>query len=211
MKIKYNCIKDIAGLTRYSSGNKELGPIMLLDSNKGKILVISGTEFNCNQQNNFLTDIASALGLNNDYLMTCKNVCLDNVKKGTDLIVVGNSLGGMIAQQLVGCKAIKENYNIVIILTFGSPLITPTKRSCNIKRFCDKKDLITKLSLSAFNKNYDYEVCMEDGGYNSVIEAHRESYIYNDCWNKYDVFGIKNGSNSIIIDINSIKYYNAFK
>ena len=179
------------------------------------LVVCGGTEIVKNQATGFITDVLSALELNNDYLFSVRNAILDNIPIRSDIIIVGSSLGGMIAQQTATLESIKNFYNIVSVVTFGSPIISPTKRFCKVKRLCDKSDIITMLSLSSFNLNnkiYDKtEKCVEDGNYNNFIDAHKNSYIYNKVWNDYDVLGIKYGDNCITLDMDNINYFNAFK
>lgn len=214
----YSKINDLAAITAYSSNNEQLGPIMILkglfEGNDIFLVVISGTELNSKHQNGINADIMSGLELNNNYLKCVINSIKNNIILNSNILIIGNSLGGMIAQQVVSDDFIKNNYNVVSVITFGSPIINPYKRSCRVRRMCDKSDIVTKLSLSSFfnnNKQLDnIEKCVEDGGYNNFIDAHKYSYIYNKVWNKYDVIGVKNGSNIITLDMNSIKYYNAF-
>ncbi len=46
--------------------------------------------------------------------------------------------------------AIKENYNILNTVTFGSPLINGFKREGTVKRLGDVKDVVPYMSLTTF-------------------------------------------------------------
>ena len=48
----------------------------------------------------------------------------------------------------------------------------------------------------------------ENGGYGTdVYNAHVASYLRSDVWGAYDVVGVKNGSNQLVLDLSTMTYY----
>ncbi len=217
----YSTSNDVARLTTYSNSDKEKGPIAItpgtLHSNGKDIDVywisLGGTEFVDGQATDIATDILTGLELNNDYLIGVYNAILDNIPLNSNIVLTGISLGGMVAQQVASQDAIKEYYNILNIVTYGSPIITPTKREGTTRRLCDSMDIVPTLSISNSSENvllYDsVEKMVETGGYKSPISAHTFSYIDNEVWRKYDVLGFKNGNSSVTLNLDQMKFYDA--
>lgn len=219
--ITYTMSNQTARLTTYSNSDAKKGPIAItpgkLHTNGQDIDVywisLGGTEFVDGQATDLTTDILTGLEINNDYLMATYNTILNNIPLNSNIILTGISLGGMIAQQVASQDAIKEHYNILNIVTYGSPIITPSKREGVTRRLCDSMDIVPTLSISNSSENillYDStEKMIENGGYKSPISAHTFSYIDSDVWNKYDVLGFKNGNASITLNLDQMKFYDA--
>lgn len=126
--------------------------------------------------------------------------------------MAGHSLGGMIAQQASGHANIKNNYNILNVVTVGSPLINPFGREGEVQRVGDTSDAVPYLSamgtillpwqVGGLNR--------ENGGYNgNSLNAHIQSYTRSDVWGAYDVVGKKFGGATITIDFDQAKFYQA--
>lgn len=217
----YNSARDLAKLSTSTNGDSEIGPIIIvpatLKNNASEqsvfLVALNGTEFVKGQATGILTDIITGLQLNNDYLKAAHDSVLKTVPKNSKLIVTGLSLGGMIAQQLVAQEGIKVNYEILNVISFGSPIIMPESRNCIVRRMTDSNDIIPMLSISNTAKNeeeYDsVERVTENGGYKTPIGAHVFSYVDNTIWDKYDVLGFENGGNNITYDNTKIKYFEA--
>jgi hypothetical protein len=211
----------MALLDTSTNGNSEIGPIIIvpatLKNNSSEqsvyLIALNGTEFVNKQATGIFTDILTGLQLNNDYLKSTHDSVLKTVPKNSKLIVTGLSLGGMIAQQLVAQEGIKANYEILNVISFGSPIIMPESRNCVVKRMTDANDLIPVLSISntAVNgEKYDpIERVTENGGYKTPVGAHVFSYVDNSVWDKYDVLGFENGGNTITYDNTKIQYFDA--
>lgn len=219
--VTYTMSNQTARLTTYSNSDNTKGPIAITP---GKLhangqdtdvywISLGGTEFVDGQATDLTTDILTGLELNNDYLMAVYNTILNNVPLNSNIVLTGISLGGMIAQQVASQNAIKEYYNVLNIVTYGSPIITPSKREGVTRRLCDSMDIVPTLSISNSSENislYDAtEKMVENGGYKSPISAHTFSYIDNELWNKYDVLGFKNGNASVTLNLDAMKFYDA--
>ncbi|MCR5698572.1 MAG: alpha/beta hydrolase [Treponemataceae bacterium] len=200
----------------YNEG--QLGPITVTQgtyktgsSTKAVYLIgLSGTELVEGQSTGVLTDLLSGFGLTSCYLTNVVNVILENIPEGSNLIIAGHSLGGMIAQQVAADDDVKDGYNVLNTVTFGSPLLKAGSREGTVIRLGDTVDPVPYLSSSiVYNSIWAIlGLNRENGGYGTdLIAAHCESYARSDVWGAYDVIGKKNGSATLTLDLDSLTYY----
>ena len=188
----------------YNEG--ELGPITITEgtlkngkeSKKVYVVGLSGTELVKNQSTGLLIDLLSGFCLDNDYLKNVVAAINENVPANSNLVLSGHSLGGMIAQQVAADKSIKDGYNVLNTLTFGSPLLAAGSREGTTIRLGDSFDAVPYLSGSLFNNTLWAILGLnrENGGYYKTLDfegAHCDSYARSDLWGKYDAIGKKNG------------------
>lgn len=172
------------------------------------LVTLSGTELVENQSTGYLTDLLVGFNQNNAYLRNVVSVIKTNIPAGSNLILSGHSLGGMVAQQVAANSEIKAKYNVLNTVTFGSPLISEGSRGGTVKRLGDVSDVVPYLSATG---NIVWQVCglnRENGGYGTDVgSAHSDSYIRSDVWGKYDVTGTKYGSAKLSLDLASQRYY----
>ena len=174
------------------------------------LVTLSGTELVFNQSTEALTDLFSGFNLRNAYYDNVVRVISANVPKGSNLVLAGHSLGGMIAQQVAGDSTIKKNYNILNTVTFGSPLLSDGSREGTVKRLGDVSDIVPLLSVRTLLNPLRALIGLnrEDGGYRlRPITAHTESYARADVWGRYDVTGTKYGSAKLVLDMNTRAFY----
>ena len=222
--------QNLAVLTSMCSFGKNVnrGPIAvaksLLNGDEITLIMLGGTQIKEGQATGFEESKLSAYGKDNDYIKALVNLFQKKDKKGKyiipknkPLLITGISLGGMIAQQLLSKDEIINNYKIKSIICFGSPLVKPLDRkNIRVKRFCDKGDIVPKLetlSVKFSKKRKKLNKCekiLEDGCYKTKIESHALSYVSNKCWDKYDFYGDKKGTNKLEI-LEEIKFYDAPK
>lgn len=162
------------------------------------VVALSGTETIVdNQTTTVKEDLLSGFELSNEYATNVKNAIIDRIPAGSNIILAGHSLGGMVAQQVAADKYIKDNYEVLNTVTFGSPLIKGFTREGMVKRLGDTSDKNTFYSISSvLNIVWQYAgVNHEDGGYNGDSPAaHCDSYLREDVWGNYDCAGEKRGS-----------------
>ncbi len=162
------------------------------------VVALSGTESIVeNQTTTIKEDLLSGFELSNEYEVNVKNAIIDRIPAGSNIILAGHSLGGMVAQQVAADKYIKDNYEVLNTVTFGSPLIKGFTREGMVKRLGDTSDKNPFYSISTFlNIAWQYAgVNHEDGGYNGdSAAAHCDSYLREDVWGSYDCAGEKRGS-----------------
>ena len=201
----------------YNEGDK--GPISIvpakLNSNNSTkdiyLVMLSGTELVAGLGNGVVSDVQSALDKDNDYLKNIRKVLSKNVPKNTNLVIAGHSLGGMVAQQATGDAAIRDNYNILNVVTFGSPMIIPKKAEGSVQRLDDISDIVPYLSESddiLKNKDNTPGLNLEDGGYGKkMIKAHCKSYSRDEVWGAYDTLGVKKGTSTIEFNKKDVKFH----
>ncbi len=200
----------------YNQGTK--GPITVtkgtlkkgFSSKEVYLITLSGTEWVFNQSTEALTDLFSGFNLKSAYYYNVVNVILNNIPKGSNLVLAGHSLGGMIAQQVAADSTIKAKYNVLNTVTFGSPLLAALSREGTVKRLGDVSDVVPLLSSNIFTMPLWSLLGLnrEDGGYYlRPVTAHKESYGREDLWGNYDVTGTKYGSAKLILDLNTRVFY----
>lgn len=177
------------------------------------VVCLSGTDTNVeNQSTSWFTDLLSGFEFDNAYVRNVKKVILENIPAGSNIIVTGHSLGGMVAQQVASEGELKYNYNIINTVTFGSPLINGYKREGEVKRLGDTNDVVPYLSVSTLTHVLwqVFGLNRENGGYGwKVITAHCESYNRDDVWGAYDVTGVKYGGKTLSLDLGSTAFYHS--
>lgn len=185
------------------------------------IVALSGTEliwsnYTGLQSTGAATDLLCGFNLSNPYIKAVVKVMNNNIPKGSDVLLYGHSLGGMIAQQAAADKTLKKNFNILNTCTFGSPSIKMLSfREGDVHRMCDKSDIVPvmsvySLSILAVFQYWGRERSTEDGRYNSDwLAAHNESYLREDVWGNYDVLGVKGGNATLSFDAENAVYYDA--
>ena len=138
------------------------------------VVALSGTETIVeNQTTTVKEDLQSGFELSNEYVLNVKNAIIDRIPAGSNISLAGHSLGGMVAQQVAADKYIKDNYEVLNTVTFGSPLIKGFTREGMVKRLGDTSDKNTFYSISSvLNIVWQYAgVNHEDGGYNGDSSA----------------------------------------
>lgn len=174
---------------------------------------ISGTELIFNQPTNIITDLKCGFEQDNYYLREIVNVICRTVPKHSNLILIGHSLGGMEAQQASANTKLKANYNILNVVSFGSPLISPDGREGTVRRLGDTADIVPYLSVNTINRpiRQIFGLNQEDGGYgDDFAAAHMRSYLREDVWGSYDVLGFKGGSATIRFQADEVEGYGAY-
>ena len=175
------------------------------------VVCLSGTDLAFNQSTGVATDLLVGFEQDNCYIRNVRSAILNAVPKGSNLIIAGHSLGGMVAQQAAADSTIKRNYNVLNTVTYGSPLIEGLSREGTVKRLGDTRDVVPYLSVSTFF-NIIWQAAglnREDGGYSAlqVITAHCESYQRAAVWGAYDVTGTKNGNATLTLDFSTTQFF----
>lgn len=179
------------------------------------VVCLSGTDMDAkNQTTGWWTDLLAGFEFDNKYVKNIKKVISENIPAGSNIIVSGHSLGGMVAQQVVSDSTLKNNYNFLNTVTFGSPLINGFKREGTVKRLGDTSDVVPYLSVSTFLNVFWQTLGLnkEDGGYSMLdmsFHAHNESYNRTDVWGAYDVTGTKNGNKTLTLDFSTTSFFHS--
>ena len=216
--VTYDNAAQIAKLVSDGYNKGEKGPITITQgtlktgsrSKPVYLVTLSGTELVFNQSTEILTDLFSGFNLKNAYYYNVVKVIQANIPKGSNLILAGHSLGGMIAQQVAADTTIKYKYNVLNTVTFGSPLLAAGFREGTVRRLGDVSDVVPLLSSNLFVTPIRALVGLnrEDGRYYlKPVTAHKESYLREDLWGKYDVTGTKYGNAKLTLDLSTREFF----
>lgn len=177
------------------------------------VVCLSGTDTDVkNQSTGWFTDLLVGFEFNNAYIRNVKKAILENIPAGSNIIVTGHSLGGMVAQQVASESELKSDYNILNTVTFGSPLINGFSREGTVKRLGDTNDVVPYLSVSTLTNVLWQTLGLnrENGGYGwNLLGAHCESYQRADEWGAYDVTGTKGGRKTLTLDFSTTAFYHS--
>lgn len=172
------------------------------------LITLSGTELVENQSTGYWTDIKVGFNQDNAYLQNVVAVIKANIPAGSNLVLAGHSLGGMVAQQVAANSDIKRDYNVLNTVTFGSPVISAGAREGVVKRLGDTSDIVPYMSVTGRIITQVAGLNRENGGYGwGVVDAHVQSYLRSDVWGAYDVTGVKNGSAKLQLNLDTQVYY----
>jgi hypothetical protein len=177
------------------------------------VVGMSGTDpIALNSTTGVITDLLSGFEQDNKYVRNIKKVMFENIPEGSKIIISGHSLGGMVAQQISADKEIKDKYEILNVVAFGSPMLNGVNREGNVQRLGDTSDVVPYLSVNTF-KNIIWQVTglnKEDGGYfGRFITAHCQSYQRDDVWGGYDVVGAKGGNATLTVDYSTTQFFSS--
>lgn len=211
---KVNTVHQLAILTSICATRKGDGPITvtpsLLNGEEVTLVTLGGTEDVEGQATSMEESQQAAFGKPNDYLTAVSKLFTDNIiPQSKPVIVAGISLGGMIAQQLLGQQEILDRYTLRAVITFGSPITLPLDRKqVKVVRFADVHDQVPKLgetilrtgmitgnlfSKKELTEKLDEldsnEKVSRTSKYTGMIETHALSYIEDPCWNDVDFLG----------------------
>lgn len=150
------------------------------------------------------------------YLYRIEQVMKKQIPKGSNVMFYGHSLGGMVAQQLIAKKSIKDRYNVCYTVCFASPIVGGHKdREGKVVRFADTGDLIplssTESQLEALGLYDNGDTVIKGNGKwgLDVLNAHNQGYAIVETFKKYDVIGQKNGNASLTFDLDTRVFYKA--
>lgn len=187
-------------------------------SNRGNsmdvyVVFVSGTE-NEKQfelaNSGLSLDFAAVNSTLSPYLYRIKTVIHQNIPKGSRIILVGHSLGGMMTQQLAIDDTLKDEYIIKYDLCFAAPLTNPNdKHEGKLRRLGDWSDVIPFETINVLtNTKKAVSYNRENGGYGiNFWEAHMNSYMDEDTWGAYDVTGKKGGKATLDLDMSTRTFY----
>ena len=232
---KVTTVNQLAILTSICATRKGDGPISVtkatLNGEKITLVTLGGTEDVEGQATTMEESQLAAFGKSNDYLKAVVKLFDTSViPQDRPMMVTGISLGGMIAQQLLGQSSVMDRYAIRAIVTFGSPLTLPLDRKgIRVVRFADVHDkvpslgeMILRMGMVTANEMTPKELAQKlkeldaaekiscESKYTEMIETHALSYIEDACWSETDFLGDTGKSNVLVLEEN-MKFYPAPK
>ena len=232
---KVRTVHQLALLTSYCASVDGLGPISitpaLFNEKEFTLVTLGGTQNVDGQATSMTESQLASFGKPNDYLYALvdlfKNGSIPSYKP---VILTGISLGGMIAQQILGVQQVLDSHKIEAIITFGSPFTLPIERKdVKIVRFTDVCDEVPQMGEMIINKGWvsvegyskdelkkevskinSNECIYRKCRYTGMIAVHALSYVEDPCWNDVDFMGSKSKNNCIELT-KPMKFYPAPK
>jgi hypothetical protein len=147
-------MRDVAALVFDNYGK---APILIgkVDGTRNRYLVaLSGTEFKARQATGLLEDIAASINHLDGYSLFVLSALVEyddgrGVPPGSELLLVGHSLGGMVAQNVAGNRQRFFHWKPVRVITLGSPKTTFLPQALPVRLFAGKGDPVVSLSAAA--------------------------------------------------------------
>lgn len=168
------------------------------------LVVMLGVKTKKGQVNSLLNCFLAAFNLPNGYYSLVKDTIFEQIPAGSKLVFTCHSLGGMVAQQLRTDADLKDAYEIVHVVTCGSPYImVKDEAEGTFSRLINKNDAIPYMSpatIIAPKKQFG-ECYRIDAGYRTNFDAaHTKSYPDPTYWGDYDALGIPGGNATLSFD-----------
>ena len=154
--------------------------------------------------NNVIACFLCAFNLSSRYYEMVRDAVLEHVPEGAKIVFAGHSLGGMVEQQLSCTEAITSRYEVLNVLTVGSPYVAVDagKREGTLVRFADRHDVIPKLGPGVFMSAGRMGLTVKDCGYLGDPDgAHNLSYRRGDIWGEYDALGVCGGGATLTVSL----------
>jgi Lipase (class 3) len=119
-------------------------------SQRSYVIFLAGTEFKASQSNSVATDFSEAADVASRYDIAVMDAIINTIPPGSELMFVGHSLGGMVAQNLARRFARAGFYDgklrVTRIITFGSPKTGQDVPGIAYRRFVIFGDPVPSLS-----------------------------------------------------------------
>ena len=163
------------------------------------LIALGGSDYSWNEASITCLQnaIRSGCSMQNSYLSAVIAKANEVIPKGSEVVLIGHSMGGMIAQQFADDDTMKANYNISYVLTMGASYILDSSREGVLHRMADSADLVPYLSAATLLGMYSRDLSVETSVYSNPLTAHTLSYSQASCWQQYDALGVKGGSSTI--------------
>lgn len=161
---------------------------------------LNNNSLNTNDPQSLGTAIRISLSLeNNTFAASLAATVKNNIPVGSKVVFLGASMGGMVIQQAIANKEIKDKYDIVYSTAICSPyILTVGSKEGTLRRVNDTFDPIAYLSIPLLANPLIGNVSQETSFVSG--EVHINSYLYGDCWKNYDCLGVKNGGAYMVLN-----------
>lgn len=222
---EYKTANEVAEIVWNAYSNGDLGPILVVQGKLKQgwttkdvyVVALAGTENGKGQTTNKIDALLAGMQYYySPYVVNVINVIKNNIPKGSNLMLLGHSLGGMTCQMVASHNDVKQNYNILNTVTFGAPVIMGGFREGKVQRLGDSSDFVPYLSITGQLLRQVAGLNREDGGFSKGgwtfdkgWDAHNQSYIREDLWGKYDVTGVKYGRATLTVDASTVQHFSS--
>ena len=177
------------------------------------LVVMLGVKYEKGQVNSLKNCFLAAFNKPNSYYSFVKDTVFEQIPEGSKLVFTCHSLGGMVAQQLRTDADLKDAYEIVHVVTCGSPyIIVKEEAEGTLVRLINSNDAIPYMSpATIICPQKQFGDCYRfDAGYRGNFDAaHTKSYPDPAYWGDYDALGNPGGNATISFDPANITTYGA--
>lgn len=158
------------------------------------------SEFDPNEPRSYANAIKIGLSCEkNTYASALAAAVKDNIPVGSKVVFLGHSMGGMVIQQIIANKEIKDKYDIIYSTAIGSPyILTGGSKEGTLRRVVDRLDPVPFLSIPLLANPAIGNVSLETSFAAPLV--HFRSYEIGRCWNSYDCLGVKNGGAYVVLN-----------
>ena len=139
---------------RYSSGYP-IRVVRLSNSDMPQtwLVLLAGTEFNILAQSNTPLAWLEAFQVSSKFRQEVAQVITSWAPAGSNLIMVGHSLGGMVAQNLAADSTFRGNYKGIDVITYGSPKTVEPVSGIDYVWFAAVNDIVPTINpLNLFSQ-----------------------------------------------------------
>ena len=224
-------VHQLAILTSVCASRDGYGPISVtpcrLNGEEITLVTLGGTQQVEGQATTMKENQLASFGKPNDYLTAVTKLFQNGtIPASKPVLVTGISLGGMIAQQILGVGEVLESHTLKGIITFGSPITLPLNRhDVKVVRFADVNDKVPQLGemLLRGGMVLDGQLTKDEqlkkmaaldveekiarqSKYTDMIETHALSYIEDACWQDVDFWGDPAKKNTLELTSKMIFY-----
>ena len=160
------------------------------------------------------TDVRAGLNANNRYLDAVVKQIQETVPPGSDLVIAGHSLGGMVAQQVAANPAIKRDYDVLNTVTFGSPPTGNNRQEGTVHRMVDWNDPVTVLSVESPFRAFSHATIRNSHelSLTNPAASHTSSYFQDGVWTGINALGEterKDGTASLTFNRSDAEFFRA--
>jgi pimeloyl-ACP methyl ester carboxylesterase len=155
----------------------------------------------------FLQGFQATHDLNNGLWQRAVDGILQSNSRASTLVVVGVSLGGMVAQQVCRDPRVRARFLKIYCVAIGAPPLGPDEAwddTCIRRRLVDAGDPVRFLSVDAVRRNLFQGNASRrswpDG--TSVVDTHKHSYRDPETWKGFDALGEEGGQATISFKVN---------
>ena len=182
------------------------------------LVALNGTSFpwvNAEGQPTGLnTDVRSGLNGNNRYLEAVVKQIQATVPPGSNLVIAGYSLGGMVAQQVAANPAIKRDYDVLNTVTFGAPPTGNNRQEGTVHRLIDWNDPVTVLSAESPFRALSHATMRDSHEFSltNPVKSHTSSYFQDGVWAGINALGEtvkKDGPATLTFNRSDVEFFRA--
>jgi hypothetical protein len=120
-------------------------------------------------------EVASSQGRKTVYQQDVLNAVMQQVPRGATIIVVGHSLGGMDAENLLRNALFQKYYNPIELITFGSPITQAPLPGVRYVRYSSPTDIVRLAAIGSWLADPSQWIYVNNPGQNPPLAQYFQS------------------------------------